>query len=125
MLLPLCSADVCNGSTAQHSKLGKYSTQSNMQHHLSMPGCIHESNEGRLNGLQLTMESFASPSKFSPHLSSYYSLQEEDQLFEANYDAHSTKWTGALQARPEYESAAMNKAVRWDIASCEDTDEPV
>ena len=62
---------------------------------------------------------------FSLHVTSYYSLQEEDQLFGANYNAYSTKWTGGPQARPEYESAAMDKAVRWAKASCEDTAEPV
>ena len=81
--------------------------------------------EGLHAAAQLTTERFASPVNFSPHLTGYYSLQEEDQLLGANYNAYSTRWTGASQARPEYESAAMDKAVRWAIASCEDTAEPV
>lgn len=46
-------------------------------------------------------------------------LYEEDQLFGANYNAYSTKWTGASQATPETGSAAADKAVRWAIASAE------
>lgn len=88
-------------------------------------------------GLQLITTSFAIALNFSPHLTSYCSQQEEDQLFGANCDAeqlfgahyvaeqrfgakcdtYSTKWTCALRASPEYEPATMDKAVRWAIAS--------
>lgn len=107
---------------SRYNDKGKHSTQSNMQQHWSTPDAYMKAMK---EGLQLSTERFASPLNFSPHLTSYYSLQEEDQLFGANYDTYSTKWTGASQARPEYESAAMDKAVRWAIASCEDTAEPV
>lgn len=76
-------------------------------------------------GLSLTTESLALPLNFSPHFTSYYSIYEEDQLFGANYNAYNTKWTGASQATPGTGSAATNKAVRWAIASAEQSQEPV
>ena len=68
-------------------------------------------------GLTLTTERFASPLNFSRHLTSYYSMYEEDEVFGANYNAYSTRWTGASQAAPEAGSAAADKAVRWAMAS--------
>ena len=52
-------------------------------------------------------------------------MYEEDGVFGANYDAYSTKWKGASQATPEAGSAAADKAVRWAIASAEESQEPV
>ena len=54
---------------------------------------------------------------------SYYSKCEEDQLFGANFDAYSSRWTGATQATPETDAAATNKAVRWAIASAEQNED--
>ena len=76
-------------------------------------------------GLTLTTERFASPLNFSPHLTGYYSMYEEDEVFGANYNAYSTRWKGASQATPEAGSAAADKAVRWAIASAEESQEPV
>ena len=101
---------------------GKHNTQSNIRHHRST---LDAYMKAKKEGLQLTTERFASPLNFTPHLTSYYSLQEEGQLFGANYNAYSTKWTGASQTEFEYESATMGKAVRWAIASCEDSPEPI
>ena len=75
-------------------------------------------------GLQTTTERFASPLNHSPELEAYFSWYEEDQLFGANHDAYSTRWTGSSQARPEFDAAGIDKAMRWAIAST-DTPEPV
>ena len=52
-------------------------------------------------------------------------MYEEDEVFGANYNAYSTRWTGASQAGPEAGSAAVDKAVRWAIASAEENKKPV
>lgn len=77
------------------------------------------------DGLTLTTERFASPLNFSPHLTSYDSMYEEDEVFGANNNAYSTRWKGASQATPEAGPAAADKAVRWAIASAEESQEPV
>ena len=76
------------------------------------------------NGLQATTERFASPLNCSPHFENYCSAFEENQLFGADHNAYSTKWTGSSQARPEWNDAKTDKAVRWAIAST-DTSETV
>ena len=57
-----------------------------------------------INGLSLTTERFASPLNFNPAMTAYFSLYKEDQLFGANHNAFSARWTGASQCNPEYES---------------------
>ena len=47
--------------------------------------------------------------------------QHGQELFGANHNAYSTKWTGSSQARPEWNDAETDKASRWAIAS---TDTP-
>lgn len=59
-------------------------------------------------GLTLTTETVAFPQTFSPHISSYYSMHEEDGIFGANHNAYSTRWTGASQATPEAERGMWN-----------------
>ena len=80
--------------------------------------------EALTQGLSLTTKRFASPLTFSPYLTSCYSFYQEDQLFGANHNAYSTNWTGASQATPETGSAAADKAVRWAIASAQQSQEP-
>lgn len=74
-------------------------------------------------GLSIDIERFASPLNFTPGMRAYYSLYEEDQVFGANHNAFSCKWTGASQCNPEYEAVDMDKAVRWAIASAHQTEE--
>ena len=62
--------------------------------------------------------------ELSPHFENYFSPFAEDQLYEANHNACSMKWTGSSQARPEWYDAETDIAIRWAIAST-DTPEPV
>ncbi len=73
----------------------------------------------------MTIERFASPLKFNPNITCYFSMYTEDALFGANLDAYSVKWAGASQVNPEYEGVAMEKAMRWAILSAEEATEPV
>ena len=85
-------------------------------------GQIHGSN---LKRTEIDDRKFASPLNFSPYFASYYNMYEEDQLFGANYDAYSTRWTGgASQATRETGPSASENAVRWAIASAENIQEP-
>ena len=76
-------------------------------------------------GLSLTTDRFESPMNFSPYLEKYYSKYKEDQLFGANCDAHSSRWTGTSLAIPATDAAQADKAVRWAIASATQSQEPV
>ena len=73
-------------------------------------------------GLDIDCERFASPLNFNPEIPQYYSMYEQDRVFGANFNAFSSKWTGASQAKPEFEPEAMEKALRWAILSAEQSD---
>ena len=75
-------------------------------------------------GLSLKLERFASPLNHSEHLEAYFSRYEEDGIFGANVDAFSCRWAGPSQCNLEYESDAMDLAVRWALASATETKEP-
>ena len=75
-------------------------------------------------GLSLKVERFASPLNHSEYLDAYFSRYEEDASFGANVDAFSCRWTGPSQCNPEYESDAMDLAVRWALASATESKEP-
>jgi len=77
------------------------------------------------DGLSVTTERFASPLNFNPNMKCYFSMYAEDALFGANFETYSVKWTGASQVNPEYEAAAMEKAMRWAILSAEEAAELV
>jgi hypothetical protein len=74
---------------------------------------------------RLQTERFASPLNVSAHTASYYSVYARDALFGASRDAYSCHWRGSSEANPEYETAAMDKALSWSIASAASTTEPV
>ena len=75
-------------------------------------------------GRSLKIERFASPLNHSEHLEAYFSRYEEDASFGANVDAFSCRWAGPSQCNPEYESDAMDLAVRWALASATETKDP-
>jgi ribonuclease HI len=62
-------------------------------------------------------ERYSSPLNYNPLHKAYWTMYAEDAVFGASHDAFSTPWLGASQANPEYESADMEKAVRWAIHS--------
>ena len=47
----------------------------------------------------------------------YFCLYPADLAFGASGNAYGCRWVGASQCNPEYESAEMDKAVRWALAS--------
>ena len=80
--------------------------------------------QAMIEGLSLEKERFASPLNFTPTMQTYFSLYKEDEVFGATHDAFSRPWVGASQCNPEYEPNAMDKAVRWAIASAMESPEP-
>ena len=77
-----------------------------------------------IEGLNLTIERFASPLNFNCMMESFYSLYKEDECFGANHNAFSRLWVGASQCNPEYEHGDMEKAVRWALVSAIEADQP-
>ena len=76
-----------------------------------------------IQALELTTECFASPLNFDPAMRHYFAAHKDDEAFGAHFDAYSMPWLGPSQANPEYESSAMEKAVRWAIMSAASTEE--
>ena len=58
-------------------------------------------------GLGAATELFTSPSQFNPMHADYYSMCKEDQLFGANNDAYSSKWTGSSHAHPIHDAQVL------------------
>ena len=75
-------------------------------------------------GLCTTTERFASPLNFNPQINCYCSMYKENQLFGANHDAFSCKWTGSSQAHPECSAEVAEKVVRWAIFSAQQNKQP-
>ena len=55
----------------------------------------------------------------------YTSAFQADAVFDAQGDAYGFSWAVPSYCNPEYESADMEKAVRWAIAATIHTSEPV
>jgi hypothetical protein len=66
----------------------------------------------------------ATPLTYDVRLTQYWSSHERDQLFGANWDAFSCKWTGYSECSPEYMHQDMEKAVRWAVQSAASASEP-
>jgi len=78
-----------------------------------------------LQAMHISKERFASPLNVATHVSSYWSLYEEDQIFGARCDAFSCQWRGASEANPEYTAHDMDKAMRYAVAAAIATTDPV
>jgi hypothetical protein len=69
-------------------------------------------------GCQSTTQLLTTPLSFCPSFQAYYSQDPADQPFGASYDSYSIPWTGgSFYACPAFDGAALEKAVRWAIAS--------
>ncbi len=64
-----------------------------------------------------TKERFASPLNVHWTTTTYWSIHERDQIFGANFDAYSVRWTGGSLATPDFDQYAAAKAVNWAIQS--------
>ena len=75
-------------------------------------------------GPHMLAERFASPLDRSPHAHTYWSKHSEDRAFGANHNAYSVPWVGFSVAHPGTEPEEVGKAMRWAIASAENTTTP-
>jgi hypothetical protein len=81
-------------------------------------------------GCTSTTQLLTTPLSFCPSFKAYYSQDPADQPFGASYDSYSIPWTGgSFYACPAFDgaaldSAALEKAVRWAIASVSQPDAP-
>ena len=76
------------------------------------------------SGFAVATERFASPLNFNAEMARYFTPFKEDKAFGALHDAYSCKWLGASHAHPENTAGDMQKAVRWALASAEQSDMP-
>lgn len=70
---------------------------------------------------KITKERFASPLSSHPCTQAYWSEHKRDQVFGANHDAYSTRWTGASMAVPPMEVHVATQALDWAIRSAKTT----
>ena len=68
-----------------------------------------------------TTELFASPLDVHPHMLAYCSAEEWHQMFGATLDAYSFRWEGVCYAHPPETPDAMERAVRWALASAKES----
>ena len=68
-------------------------------------------------GLQLQLQLFTSPLGFDPSLTAYCSACEEDAAFGAFGRPYGSPWGGSALCIPPDNDKAMDKALRWAIAS--------
>ena len=94
--------------------VGQY--QVRMQNYLTTPPTLMSAIK---RGFNTDIERFACPLNFDQGMKSYFSPFCEDGQFGASHDAYSQSWTGSSQASPEYSAEAMQKAVRWALASAD------
>ncbi len=87
-------------------------------------GLPDEYMDALIQSLDIQCEQFALPLNFNPAVKQYYSLHDQDRVFAANADAHSTKWEGASEANPPHDAETVEKAVRWAIFSAEKSRSP-
>ena len=74
--------------------------------------------------LHTTKERFASPLNVSDATCHYWSKHARDQVFGAQHDAYSCKWTGHSQAFPDHDDASLERAVRWALWSAHSSSKP-
>ena len=70
---------------------------------------------------KLTKERFSSPLTAHPCSKAYWAAHERDEVFGANHDAYSSRWTGGSLAVPELEVHEATKALDWAIRSAKST----
>jgi hypothetical protein len=70
---------------------------------------------------KLGKERFSNPFVAHPCTPSYWTSHERDQVFGANHDAYTVRWTGASLAVPEFDVHMATKAVDWAITSAKST----
>lgn len=93
-----------------------------LTNHWATPPGIYDTFQAAIP--ELCKERFASPLNYHPGMAMYWSAFERDQLFGAQHDAYSCRWTGFSVANPEYESKEMYKAVSWAVHSAQNSDSP-
>ena len=96
-------------------------TKVKLKNHWAMPPAVFETFKKHL---RIEKERFASPLNFNPFHAYYWSMYERDSVFDAYWDAFSTRWTGFSEANPEYEDECMYKAAKWAVDSALHTDTP-
>jgi hypothetical protein len=94
----------------------------NLKNHWAVPSDVFAPLSA---AFKIPTERFASPLNVSQHTTSYYSVYARDALFGVSRDAYSCHWRGSSEANPEYNTAEMDKALSWSIASAASTSEPV
>ena len=67
---------------------------------------------------------FSSPLTVGLKITEYWCLHADDQVFGAHVNAYTCRWQGASQAHPVAKPPAVEKAMRWAIASATQTAMP-
>ena len=88
------------------------------------PPQLYEAISEVCGGAEHCSERFASPLDRSPHMHTYWSAHEADQLFGANHEAYSCPWTGFSVAHPGTDPVVVVKAARWAITSAGEDQPP-